>query len=372
VQFEPDNYGVTEGITSVNITVKRNGPSGNRATVDYSTQDNVARQKGDFEFAAGTLVFEPGETSKTFKVLINDDNYFEESETFLIVLSNPSGVALGAQSGAQVTVSDNNNDLPNPPTSNIIEDAADFIGQQYHDFLNRDPDTGGQAYWTNEITKCGNDAGCVRDRRVAVSAAFFVEQEFQQTGYYVYRFYKAALGRRVGYIEFMTDRSRLQVSGNLDAEKQAYALDFVQRAEFINKYQSATDANSFVDALLKMVKTASDLDLSSKRDELIAEYNAGSSQTDSRARVLRKLIEYKEYTDAEYNRAFVLAQYFGYLRREPDEDGYLFWLNVLNSKEPGNYTGMVCSFITSQEYQERFSSFVPRTNQECKFVPLGK
>jgi hypothetical protein len=370
VQFDNTSYGVTEGITSVDVTVTRSGPNANRATVDYTTQDSGAMQKGDFEFAAGTLVFEPGETSKTFKVLINDDSYSEQSEALLVSLSNPSGATLGAQTGTTITISDNN-DTANPPTSNVIEDASDFVGQQYHDFLNRDPDPGGQAYWTNEITKCGDNAGCVRDRRVAVSAAFFIEQEFQQTGYFVYRVYKAALGRRVGYIEFMTDRSRLQVGANLDAEKGAYVLDFVGRAEFLNKYQESNNADAFVDALLNTVKTASDLDLSSKRGELIAAYNSGSDQTESRALTLRKLIEYKEYLDAEYNRAFVLAQYFGYLRRNPDEDGYLFWLNVLNSKEPGNYNGMVCSFITSREYQERFSSFVPRSNQECRAVPGG-
>ena len=84
-----------------------------------------------------------------------------------------------------------------------------------------------------------------------------------------------------------------------------------------------------------------------------------------RAQVLLGMIEIKELKDREYNPAFVSMQYFGYLRRDPDEGGYQFWLNVLNTREPGNYRGMVCSFVTSREYQERFSPAVTRSNSDC-------
>ena len=61
--------------------------------------------------------------------------------------------------------------------------------------------------------------------------------------------------------------------------------------------------------------------------------------------------------------------YFAYLRRDADTDGYRFWLNVLNESgtngDPVNYRGMVCSFITSAEYQRRFSSVVTHSNAEC-------
>jgi hypothetical protein len=63
--------------------------------------------------------------------------------------------------------------------------------------------------------------------------------------------------------------------------------------------------------------------------------------------------------------AFVLTEYFAYLHRDPDQGGYDFWLNALNNSEPGNYRGMVCSFITSTEYQHRFSAVVSHSNGEC-------
>jgi hypothetical protein len=58
-------------------------------------------------------------------------------------------------------------------------------------------------------------------------------------------------------------------------------------------------------------------------------------------------------------------QYFGYLRRDPDQGGYGFWLSVLNTSEQNNYRGMVCAFVTSAEYQLRFGSNVTHTNAEC-------
>ena len=98
-----------------------------------------------------------------------------------------------------------------------------------------------------------------------------------------------------------------------------------------------------------------------RQTQIDAMTNSGKT----RAAVLRDVIEIAEFGTREYNPSFVLMQYFGYLRREVDRDGYNFWLDVLNNREPGNYRGMVCSFVTSAECQQRFSSVVTRTNAEC-------
>ena len=85
----------------------------------------------------------------------------------------------------------------------------------------------------------------------------------------------------------------------------------------------------------------------------------------TRAQVLREVIEISAFKEREYNPSFVLMQYFGYLRRDPDQAGYQFWLNVLNASASNNYRGMVCAFLTSAEYQRRFGEAVTRTNAEC-------
>jgi hypothetical protein len=80
---------------------------------------------------------------------------------------------------------------------------------------------------------------------------------------------------------------------------------------------------------------------------------------------LRALTESAAFRQVEYNGAFVLSEYFSYLGRDPDAGGYAFWLDVLNNREPGNYRAMVCAFITSAEYQQRFSTIVSRRNRDC-------
>jgi hypothetical protein len=133
----------------------------------------------------------------------------------------------------------------------------------------------------------------------------------------------------------------------------------------MQKYQLNTSAESFVNALLQNVEQASGINLGSQSDALSASYNTGASLNESRSLVVRELTDNVAFRQAEYNAAFVLTEYYGYLRRDPEPEGYNFWLDVLNDRDPGNFRGMVCSFITSREYQQRFSSTVSHSNQEC-------
>jgi len=257
-------------------------------------------------------------------------------------------------------------DEPTEAGTTPIDNAEFFVRQHYADFLNRQPDSGGLAFWTNHIAICFNDRACVDDRRIGTSAAFFIENEFQQTGFYIYRFYQASLGRRPTYAEFTADRGQVIGGPNLEAGKQTFATEFVQRQVFLDKYPLSMDGPTFVDALISTASVASGVaDLSTRRADLLARYNAGGNQTDSRVRVVRGLIDDSAFSAALYNPAFVLMQYFGYLRRPPDQNGYNFWLDHLNNRNPNNYRAMVCAFITSHEYQRRFSTIITRSNQDC-------
>jgi hypothetical protein len=250
-------------------------------------------------------------------------------------------------------------------SQNPLDTPEYFVRQQYVDILGREPDEGGFNYWSDEILHCGNDASCVNARRSDIAAAFFIEQEFQQTGSYIYNLYKGSLGRRPGYSEYAADRKMVIGGPELETEKTAFAANFVLRSDFVQKYQSHTTGESFVDALLANIWQSSNLDLGTQRGVLLALYQTGSDMNQSRALVLRQVGENPALKSVEYNAAFVLTEYFGYLRRNPEPEGYDFWLNVLNNREPGNFRGMVCSFITSTEYQQRFSSVVTHSNAEC-------
>jgi hypothetical protein len=248
--------------------------------------------------------------------------------------------------------------------ANPIDSTDYFVRQQYVDILGREPEQGGFSYWRDQINVCGGNQDCIRSRRIDVSAAFFAAREFQDSGSYVFRLYKAALGRQLGYSEFSTDRPLVVAGGNFAANRQALADALVQRPEFVQKYASNASAESFVDALLQTIG-ASGVDLSSERSNLIATYNAGHSISESRAVVIRVAAENAVFTEALYNHAFVLMEYFAYLGRDPDQGGLDYWLNVLNNREPGNYRGMVCAFLTSAEYQRRFGSLVTHSNADC-------
>jgi photosystem II stability/assembly factor-like uncharacterized protein len=260
-------------------------------------------------------------------------------------------------------------------SSNPIDGAQLFVRQQYLDFLNREPDAGGLAYWTDRITQCGSDARCIHERRIGVSAAFFIELEFQDSGYFVYRCYKASFGRPPNLAEFSSDRSQVVVGADAEAGRQAFAEQWVQRAAFQQAYPMTLSNTEFVNKLFDMAGLTASL-YDPQRQQEIAAMDAGRS----RALVLRDVIEIPDFKNipdpnspryaeikrtSQYNPAFVLMQYFGYLRRNVDQGGYDFWLEVLNNRAPNNYQAMVCAFITSTEYQLRFATTVTRTNQDC-------
>jgi hypothetical protein len=253
----------------------------------------------------------------------------------------------------------------NTVAPNPLDDSDFFVRQHYRDFLGRKADANGLDYWTSQISQCGDDTDCIRARRIEVSAAFFAETEFQETGSYVYRLYKSALGRRPNFSDFLAGRGKVVANANLQANKQAFAEEFVDRADFNRKYPRSMNAAQFVDSLLSTASDSSGVELSAQRASLLSLYNGSDS---GRVAIIRQLADSEGIVRAEYNRSFVLMQYFGYLRRDPDEKGFTFWLNVLQDKPATDsraYQSMVCSFLSSAEYQARFGMTLTHTNAEC-------
>jgi len=379
VQFSVPQFNVVESDGSATLTVTRSGDTTTQSSVDYVTTDGGATQKGDYTFASGTINFAAGESSKTFTVLIVDDVFVEGTETFSVLLSNPVNTTLGARNVAAVAILDN--DL-SPPTSNPLDNANAifFVRQHYLDFLSREPDSGGLAFWANQITQCGTDQACIEDRRINVSAAFFLSIEFQETGYLAYRMYKAAYGNLtvpagapvpVRYEEFLPDTQQLALGvmvgiGNwqvqLENNKQAFAVAFVSRSRFITAYPTTMGPETFVDTLYA---NAGIIPSAAERTSVIGEFGTATTTNDTaaRARVIRRVADNSALKQQELNKAFVLMQYFGYLRRNPydppeqtlDYAGYNFWLGKLNQFN-GNFIAadMVKAFLVSGEYRHRF------------------
>ncbi|HEY0406968.1 MAG TPA: Calx-beta domain-containing protein, partial [Pyrinomonadaceae bacterium] len=258
IQFSAQSYIVGEGDGSANITVTRTGDTSTAVSVSYFTADaGVATQKSDYTMASGTLTFAPGETSKTFRVLITDNAYVQGIHTLFLQLSHPTGSGAVAGSPTFVTLSILDNDSQTP-TANPLDDAQFFVRQHYNDFLNRAPDQGGLNYWKEQITgnssntppPCATgDSACLNNRRVGVSAAYFVENEFQQTGYFIYRIHRAALGLIPDYTHFMVERSGLTPGPQLLPSTFAYTNEFVERAIFKQFYPDTMTPAQFVNKL---------------------------------------------------------------------------------------------------------------------------
>lgn len=269
IQFSGDNFTINEGSGHIEVTVTRQGDASGSATVNYSTFDESepdhASQKSDYEIAEGTLTFAPGETSKTFTVLLVNDNFDENDEEIDLFLSNPTGagVGLGTPNHATITITDNDTGAP---VTNPIDDSGFFVRQHYLDFLNREPDPSGFAFWQNQIDSCAGNAQCIEVKRINVSAAFFLSIEFQNSGLAAYLTHRAAFGATASgspsavlYGNFMRDLQALNngvvfgqpgSDAQAEANKVAYYNEFVTRPEFVSKYPSTLTNEQYVDNLL--------------------------------------------------------------------------------------------------------------------------
>ncbi|HKZ79804.1 MAG TPA: PA domain-containing protein [Pyrinomonadaceae bacterium] len=295
---------------------------------------------------------------------------------------------------------------------NPIEEATSFVTQQYYDFLSRAPDAGGFAFWTDQILQCNSDVVCLRNRRTAVSDAFFFEPEFQQTGSYVLRLYRAAYGntqplpnpdqgnpsapfyppanfhlRFPSYAVFRQDRAQVVGGPGLAQSQLALANDFVQRPEFLSRYQPSLSGSDFVNALVTSISSSRGVDLTSQIATLNTLYaqggrglvmfhlandywnGCGGNPAPCVPSGVGPAVDNRPFIDAEYNLVFVTTEYFGYLRRDGDANGLNFWLetqlNRFPTRDQNIQHAMVCSFITSAEYQLRFGPTPTRDNGEC-------
>ena len=354
------------------------------ADINYASSNGTASDRSDYTAAYGTFHLDAITAQAPIQVLITNDVFVEGSETFTVTLDPVSGFDL-INPTVTVTIVDNDT---TPPVSNPLEGARFFVQQHYYDFLGRYPDSGGWDFWTSAITQCGSDQSCLNGKRIDVSNAFFYELEYQQTAAFVFRLYRAAFGNNQpfpnpdtsnqaeakkipSYQVFSQDRARLIGSANLAQDQSTLASLFVSRPEFLSRYPTSLTLDQFVDAVLAAIKNDDGVDLTSQRAALIG--------LGSRGAVLYRLanddlaggnggINNRAFIDAEYNRAFVSSQYFGYLRRDGDIGGLLFWLGQVNSaalRDVNKQHAMVCSFVTSAEYQLRFSSVVTHSNGEC-------
>jgi len=326
------------------------GISGRIATPDGAPLGGVTMRLSGSKSAitvtdsSGNYHFNSVEANKFYTVAPARVNYhFDPDSSSFSLLGNKTDVGFTAR--------------PAVITGNAIDTAEYFVRQHYLDFLGREPDEAGFNFWSDQIISCGADTDCVARRRENVSAAYFLSIEFQQTGGLVDGLYRASYGMRPDFATFMPDVRTVGaavVVGNegweatLQANKEAFVNSFVNRAAFHAAFDNLANA----DYVATLIRHTGVTFTAAERDALVNDLN---NQTMTRGDVLRSIAENQRFVNAKFNETFVMMEYFGYLRRDPDASGFAFWLQKLNDFN-GNFeqADMVKAFIVSSEFRDRF------------------
>ena len=225
-----------------------------------------------------------------------------------------------------------------------IQDPKTFVRQQYLDILRRDPDNAGLQMWVEKV----EDAASQVDKnsgRVSVSLAILESPEFLDRGYFVIRLYLATLGRPPSREEFNKDHDTIfsASTAELESKKETLVAEFVQRPEFKSNYDSLSD-EAFVEKLLTTAST------SPANSSVFAP--SLQSRENTRAQVVRAVIDNPLTFDAFRDQAFVLMQFLAHLARDPKPGEYDDRLKTLRSTH--DHRQMVFDFIYSVEYRKRF------------------
>jgi hypothetical protein len=249
--------------------------------------------------------------------------------------------------------------------SNPLDDPRFFVTQQFVD-LGREPDASTIDKLSAQLSQCNSRSDCLRARKIDISTNLLIDNELPATGVFLYGLYSAGLGRLPRFAEFESDRAAiLSQKGEVEAIRAALASAFVERPEFKRRFPSTMKRAEFVDSLIASLVQSSGVDFGSERSLLIGLLDDSAN---GRAAVLTRLALDQRVADAHYNHALVAFQYFTHLKRSPDESGYNAWVNTLKSKplrDADAARSMVCTFINSAEYQNRFGMLVTHTNREC-------
>jgi hypothetical protein len=363
VGLTSSTFTVGENAQRLTVNVTRTGDTTVAGSVAYATSDgfgfancNVvngsASERCDYSTTIGVLQFAAGETSKSFDIFITDDSHVEGNEVFNISLSNATGFALSGTTSATITITDNDSA---PSSQNPIDGVEFFVRQQYVDFLAREPDQQGFQNWVNTLANCPNGGFGLNNPqcdRVRVASGFYPSVEFGERGYFVYRFFDAALGRLPQYREFVRDLNRVggsQSPQQSELSKQAFIADFMASPEFQAIYGGLTTPAQAAGFIGKLEQRAGVTLPEPQRSQLINQMQTGQKTA---AQVLREFIESQVVFDRFFNRGFVSLLYFGFQRRDPDPVGFQNWLTQIN--QTGDTRPIVFGFIYSAEYRSRF------------------
>ena len=218
--------------------------------------------------------------------------------------------------------------------NNVFASARLFAMQQYRDFLNREGDSGGITFWTNQI----NSGASTRAQGVE---SFFNSGEFQNAVAPVTRLYFAYFLRIPDYagLMFWINYSKTH---SLDEVSNAFAAS----SEFASRYGALTNSQ-YVTLVYQNV-------LGRNPDSAGLAYWTNQLDTAARTRgqVMLGFSESPEYQSTSFSKIYVTMMYVGMLRRAPDQAGFDYWVGYLNGGSSG--LALITGFLSAAEYHNRF------------------
>jgi uncharacterized protein DUF4214 len=229
-----------------------------------------------------------------------------------------------------------------PRVASAVDDPEFFVRQQYRDLLNREPTSKEVNPVLEQFRNCKpGDASC---DRVAISQNIFHETGFYDRGFFILRIYESGLGHMPGYDEFVAQMTRFRAyldSQQPEAAKVKFIEEFIKSAEFVKRYEGLSD----LEYEEKVLRTSQ-----AGPSDGLREFMLGRGSP--RAQILKKIVESDAVSRRTARREFVVMQYFGYLRRDPEPAGLEQWLTILDNT--GDLRQVTSGFVNSIEYRQRF------------------
>lgn len=126
-QVSITDLSVDEETGFATVTVSLDLPVDGTVTLDYATADGTAICGEDYQATSGTLTFNPNQLTQTITIPIIDTNLVEDSETFLIDLSNIQAGGrdvIFEDNQAEITITDSDQPSFSINDVNVYEDAG--------------------------------------------------------------------------------------------------------------------------------------------------------------------------------------------------------------------------------------------------------
>ena len=211
---------------------------------------------------------------------------------------------------------------------------ADFVTQQYEDFLGRPPDAEGLSYWVDQLRRGVHPAALVE--------SLALSDEFEGVMAPVVRLYYAHFERPPDY-DGMIHWAGAARSGR---SMQYISEQLVRSPEFEAKYGPLSD-DAYVEQVYSNV-------LGRSPDGPGAAYWGGELRRGvTRGAVMVAFSDSAEYREAMQGRVLATMLYVGMLRRAADSQGLDYWASVIEGGTP--YRDTIAGFLGASEYDVRMN-----------------